>query len=428
MAMQRFVGKDMKSALILVKEKIGDEALILGDRAIPGGVEVLVGIPKVEKSTPRNQVKNDILKQYKGLDKIPVNGSIEDSEPKNMQMESTISSYEKKSQPSKETIESDDVVSKREINMLRKDFKMFASTMTEQLKGLAKNDASLSHPIHEKIFKRMERKGFSTNVIGSLLRDVDSSASAQQVWKHCIVSLSRRLKTVSMDPLRNVHIFLGPTGAGKTTTIAKLATKAVMKYGPDSVALLSTDRFRMGAVDQLRALSMALGTSVGIVDEKRPLEYWIKMFAKKRLMLVDTAGFHPGSKQWSNHIKRLEPYLNSPYERPVHGHLVLPVTGQREFIEHSIHSYDRLSLCSAVLTKTDEAVLMGPTLSCLLLKNIPVSWFCDGQAVPKNIHNAKSYVLVSKALSQEPVWSQDNARWPDLHATVQTGHAVESTE
>ena len=436
MAMQRFVGKDMKSALLLVKDTVGDDAMILADRSVPGGIEVLVDVPTNHWSQQKAGAHRKGKMNQKGLEAIPVMGCLPQSSQNSMKPHLRSAEVPKKAKLMEQPIvndfhkKNDETNRKQMIDQLkpcfddiRREFKAFASDINNQMRIVSQGDKVLANPMLTKLVKRLDDRGFSERIILKIIKKIDPGLSLSQAWKVCARGIARGLKIRSHGELTGVHVMLGPTGSGKTTTIAKMATQTVKQYGPDSVAILTTDRHRLGAVEQMKALSSTLGVSMGVVDEKRSFSYWLKVLANKRLVLVDTAGFHPRSEQWRKHLMSFLPLLKSGN---LTAHLVLPANGEEAFLKHVVQSYHKVPVASVIITKVDEAIVLGQILSCLLSHQLPIAWYCDGQKIPDDLHAADAKRLTLRAMKKTLPSNADNQVLSRIKYQMQTNQIMES--
>jgi flagellar biosynthesis protein FlhF len=190
-----------------------------------------------------------------------------------------------------------------------------------------------------------------------------------------------------------LYAFVGPTGVGKTTTIAKLAARYVLQHGLGKVALITTDTYRVGAHDQLRSLGRILNVPVRVVDKERSLPSVIASLKDYPLILIDTAGFRQGDPL----LKEQEELLDScPGLQRV---LVLSCNSQRQTLKASAHAFNNKKLLGCILTKLDETCSLGELLGILVQQRIPVLYSAHGQAIPNDIAVGSAANLVAKAAS-----------------------------
>jgi flagellar biosynthesis protein FlhF len=188
---------------------------------------------------------------------------------------------------------------------------------------------------------------------------------------------------------------VGPTGVGKTTTIAKLAARFRLKHGPRQVALITTDTYRIGAHDQLSTYGRILDVPVRVAANADELTHILSGFYDKRLVLIDTAGMGPRDMRLAEQFKVLR-----QDDIPIKPYLVLSAASQGKVVREAIQAFAGFSPKSCILTKLDETVSLGSTLSVLIEQQIPVSMITDGQQVPEDLHPARTHLLLEKCFTE----------------------------
>ncbi len=206
--------------------------------------------------------------------------------------------------------------------------------------------------------------------------------------------LSRRLAVsgrglVGDEP--TVTALVGPTGVGKTTTIAKLAARAVLRHGVDEVALVSTDHYRIGAAAQLEHYGRLLGVRVYPAYDGESLRKVLEMLRGRHTVLIDTAG-----------VAANDPRLNQQLDiladaEKLRATLVLAANTHAQSLDDAVLAYLPLKPHSCILTKLDEAPNLGGALSVLIRHRLPLDYTTDGQRVPEDISTADARVLVCRA-------------------------------
>ena len=179
----------------------------------------------------------------------------------------------------------------------------------------------------------------------------------------------------------------------RTTTLAKLAARYVLKYGAASIALVSMDSYRIGAQEQLKTLGRILGVSVTQVDPGQSLTQALAPLARKRVVLIDTAGLPANDPA-------LRMQLEALASRGVNArnYLVLAATSQAQVLKAAYHSYKRCGLAGCILSKLDEAASMGEVLGLAIGHRLPVAYQADGPRIPDDVHVPRSHQLVSRAV------------------------------
>lgn len=243
--------------------------------------------------------------------------------------------------------------------------------------------------------EHLEHLGLPRDLVLELIRQVRPGLRLSQAWREVLARLAQLLPTDNSDLVDRggVFAFVGPTGVGKTTTIAKLAARYVLDHGPGKVALVTTDTFRVGAHDQLRSLGRILNVPVRVVDRERSMASVLASLKEFPLVLVDTAGFRHGDPLLRDQLRMLD---GCPSVERV---LVMACNSQLQSLKASAHAYASGNLTACVLTKLDETASLGEVLSVVLRQKIPVCYTTDGQDIPKDIALATGHGLVAKAVA-----------------------------
>ncbi|MDP6987433.1 MAG: flagellar biosynthesis protein FlhF [Phycisphaerales bacterium] len=217
-----------------------------------------------------------------------------------------------------------------------------------------------------------------------------------------IEELVRRLPPAAPPPRRGgggplVMALVGPTGVGKTTTIAKLAAMFRLQQGW-RVALITADTYRIAAVDQLRTYADLVGAPIQIAATIADMRQHIAGFQQADVVLIDTAG---RSRADRDRIDEMAAIVRAA--EPHETHLVLSAAASRPATERAAEAFMVAGCDRAIVTKLDEAVVFGPITSTLMTLDLPLSWFTNGQEVPANISPARPRQLAESLQPQQTV-------------------------
>ena len=192
-----------------------------------------------------------------------------------------------------------------------------------------------------------------------------------------------------------VMAVIGPTGAGKTTTIAKLAARWCMRHGSKDLALVSTDSYRIGARDQLMTYARILGAPMHAANNRRELARVLEQLGTKKLILIDTAGMGPRDVRLTEQLATLQ--YGAARARIL---LALPAQADAQSLDEIVRAYVHVKPAACILTKVDEAASTGAVISTALRHKLKIAYVCDGQRVPEDLHAAqqKRVWLVRAAL------------------------------
>lgn len=210
---------------------------------------------------------------------------------------------------------------------------------------------------------------------------------------YCLEEIDEALK-VRKESFANakVMMFVGPTGTGKTTTIAKLAARyAYLMERPFKVGLINLDSYKVGAREQLAHYAKIMHIEHIAADSIEAFNDALDAMEGCDVILIDTAGMSPYDTK--KFIKTIE-YLNAQTQRELEINLVVPATAKYEDMEDIYENFSFLNLHSVVVTKFDETRHLGALISFLLKRSVPMSYFSVGQEVPDDLIVAsKEYLL-----------------------------------
>lgn len=244
--------------------------------------------------------------------------------------------------------------------------------------------------------EHLHQLGLPEPLVQNLVSELNPSQRASESWRDCMNKLSRKIPVLQKDLVSKggVFAFVGQTGVGKTTTIAKLAAQYVLDNGAGHVAIVTMDTYRVGAYDQLKSLGRILNVPVKAVDKDNSLLTILARLKQFELILIDTAGFRHGDPILKQQLMELDTCSS------VRRLLVMSCNSQLQTMKASVHAYiSRRGIEGCVISKLDEASSLGEALSVVIAHNLPVAYITDGQEIPKDIAHATGHVLVEKAIS-----------------------------
>lgn len=264
--------------------------------------------------------------------------------------------------------------------------------LEDQLTRMARTPV-MSSPVASGLMRRFHHMGLPTSLCEPLVARVREQSSMQDAWVESLALLSRSLPVSKEDLVMQggVFAFVGPTGVGKTTTIAKLAARYVLANGAENVTLVTTDTYRIAAHDQLRSLGRILNVQVKVVEDNKDLPAVLRGLKHCPLVLIDTAGFRQGDEQLKEQLAVLESI------EQVKTLLVLSSNSQAQLMKASVHAHRSRKLLGCVLTKLDDTASLGEALGVVLEHRLPVAYITDGQDIPQDIELARGHKLAAKA-------------------------------
>ncbi len=264
------------------------------------------------------------------------------------------------------------------------------------LAGMTWNDKRLRDPEQARILEELSALDIAPDVAMALAALAPRCTSVDNPSHVPMALLVRHLPVVNdlSSVSGGVVAVVGPTGAGKTTTIAKLAARWCLQHGSQDLALVSTDAYRIGARDQLMTYARILGTPMHAANDGKDLAQVLERLKSKKLILIDTAGMGPRDVRLAEQLAALQ--SGAARARIL---LALPAQGEGHALEEIVKAFAPLKPLACILTKVDEAVSLGAAISTTLRHRLKIAYVCDGQRVPDDLHAArdKRIWLVSAA-------------------------------
>lgn len=252
-------------------------------------------------------------------------------------------------------------------------------------------------PVRAGIWETFTQAGFSPELSRTLLDAVPAANREDVALRHALealqVQLQARCEAQELVDRGGIHALVGPTGSGKTTTVAKLAVRCLAAHGKGSVNIVTTDTYRIGAVDQLKIYGRVLGVNVHVANSVDALREVLGKLSGAHLTLIDTMGLSPRDA-------RIAPMVKGFDELGVNKLLVLSAASQAGVQRDVIARFASQGAGTCVLTKLDEASELGGTLDAVLRRGLNVSYVSVGQRVPEDLHRVDPVYLAWQALPQ----------------------------
>jgi len=276
------------------------------------------------------------------------------------------------------------------------ELKTLRRMLETQLAQLAWNDLTRRAPVHVEILRELTEIGISQELSEYILKQLPEKVELGFARRFAIAGLSQYLLVTGDRWLENGGrvAFIGATGVGKTTTLAKLAVRWVLRHGPRDIALVGSDTVRIGAQDQIQSLGQLLGVPVYTPENFESLPTLLSRLGDRhRMILIDTPGSSSRDGQLANRLGVL-----SNCASQMETALVLAASTQAGAVEETVKRYAPANPACCVLTKVDEAASLGGALSVLIKARLPVSYMSEGQRVPEDLRPARALELVSTAV------------------------------
>jgi flagellar biosynthesis protein FlhF len=274
------------------------------------------------------------------------------------------------------------------------ELKTLRRMLETQLAHLAWNDLTRRAPVRAEILRELTEIGITPDLAQHLVRQLPEDTDLTFARRFTVAGLSQYLRVTGdrwLDEGGRVA-FAGATGVGKTTTLAKVAARWVLRHGARDIALVAADSVRIGAQDQLQSLAQLLGVPVYAPDCFDGLPDLLASL-KQRLILIDT----PGSSARDVHLGKRLAVLSDPRSQ-LETALVLSASTQAGAVEEAVQRFWPANPTCCVMTKLDEAASLGGVLSILIRAKLPVAYVSEGQRVPEDLRPARALELVSAAV------------------------------
>lgn len=410
MKIKRIFAEDMRQAIRKVREELGPDAVILSSRNVEGGVEVISAIDYDERiiraaaepapapvapppvarpasfaSTLQQAAASAPARRRRKID-IAVDDDLDLSagfaEP-----------VERREEPPK-PLPSVEWTQEPAITEMRRELKTLRSLFENQMTLLEWQQLGQRQPVRATVFRQLTELGLGSDVCRKLADHIAKEADPEQAWERALALIEHHTPVTNDDILERGGIvaMVGPTGVGKTTTVAKLAARFALRHGRGSVALVSTDNFRIGAQDQLRNFGRILGVPVHTAGSRAELEEVLRDLKDRRLVLIDTAGMSQRDMRLSEQFQAL-----SELKAPIRTYLVLSANTQLASLTETVRAFRRVKPAACIITKLDECASLGGVLTAVLRYQLPVAYLGTGQRVPEDLQPARSDRLVEQA-------------------------------
>jgi len=398
MKIKRFVARDMRSAIAAVRKEIGEDAVILSNKSVDDGVELVAAIDFDEEqiNTRLNTAREQQPKTAQSSRKP---ASVKQTVHTNRRTEQELESKQPHQASGYKPVSEDhqpETQGTESIQAMHKEMQALRRMMENGLSDISWREMGDHKPHSKEMFRQLVNMGLSNQLAERLMHTAESNESFDQQWQKAMFCLSSEI-SITRDDITDtggIVAVVGPTGVGKTTSIAKLAARYCLRHGNRHVALISTDNYRIGAREQLHTYGRILNVPVRTASNAEELIETLNIFAEKRFILIDTAGMSHQDTQLSEQLTMLE---NAG--RKVNRYLALSATTELSALRRAIKSFAPINPDALLITKTDEAASLGGILSVVISSGLPLAYYTDGQKVPEDMHVARAKPLVSLASS-----------------------------
>jgi len=461
MKIKRFVAKDMRTALAEVKEFLGPDAIILSNKKVAGGIELVAAVdpeaapakavePELAPVQPKRKVEfvvddepEDNAAPADSLRELLARQMIRQQKSQaTQQAPATFSTDKNLAKPAKADVNSSPLLYKHhtksaperqnsvtsapnaELNKLqqeqfrqmqqqfdamRGEMQSMKQLLQHQVSGLMWQDLSRREPMRAMIIEKLLELGLTEAIADQLACFMPEDIADADAWDCALELLAGQLTTTNDDLMRRggVVALVGPTGVGKTTTVAKLAARFARQHGADSVALITTDTFRIGAFEQLATFGRIIGCPVKQVQDHEELSLLLTQLQQRKLILIDTAGMSQRDVRLAEKLSAL--VHNSRVK--IRSYLVLSATSQTRVMQEAVEHFKRIGLSGCIFTKLDECLSLGEIINTAIQNALPVSYLTNGQRVPEDLEAAQAKAMVAQAEQLRLAQNSSGHQW-----------------
>lgn len=439
MNLKRFFGKNSREALNMVRKTLGENAVIISNRAVEGGNEIIaVQEEEMNALAMNNYSFNDTPSAKNGVAETPLPKEVSQHMPEiapitllemlnkknqsnslshpsqhdfsNVRGDNTPTQNEVRA-PARATLSNPidlnlsalhttPAAPNHEMTAILNEMRTMRSAIESQLTTLSWASIQQREPIKAQILSTLLSAGFSAALSRQLAEKLPANLDYGKAIAWLKSVLSRNLHSVEDEAEMlghgGVFALIGPTGVGKTTTVAKLAARYVMKHGTHNLGLITTDAYRIGGHEQLRIYGKILGVMVHTVKDEADLQIALNELKGKHTVLIDTVGVSQRDQMVGEQIAML-----SNTDTPIKRLLCLNATSTGETLANVVKAYKGKGLDGCIMTKIDEAATIGNALDVIIREKLKLHYATNGQRVPEDILIANKEQLIQDALNHE---------------------------
>ncbi|MDO8925607.1 MAG: flagellar biosynthesis protein FlhF [Sideroxyarcus sp.] len=384
MKARKFIAASSRDALKLVRVELGADAVILSNRKVPEGVEIvaMAGAELAHLSETRvgeTRLPGNTAKPQ-GSGTLSVQGA---------NQAAALGAKVLEANSKRESVARESVNAGAEQQSLLSEIKTMRNLMQEQMARMSWADMQQHDPERGALLRDMLNVGFSPVLSRQLLEK--SPAKGGLDWLRRALAHNLRVATLQEDVVTRggVYALVGPTGVGKTTTTAKLAARAVVRYGADKVALVTTDSYRIGAHEQLKIYGKILGVSVHAVRDTEDLKLTLSGLKHKHLVIIDTMGVGQRDSRVAEQAQMFD-------DVGVQRLLLLNATSSGSTLDDVVKMYGGSGVIGCIPTKLDEAVTLGTVLDVVVRHKLNMHYIASGQRVPEDLHEVNLEYLLHR--------------------------------
>ncbi len=397
---KKFIAATSRDALLMVRNELGADAVILSNRKVDDGVEITAlasadlarltepkKVPILPVSHPASVRRASVPEKPDMTTGEITDGTTSHSAKPQSAGQAAVYAVAEDITSSVPAATPTPIISEQQG--ILSEIKSMRNMMQEQIACLSWSDMQHRDPQRTEMLRSLLNAGFSPALSRQLLEKMPADADIS--WVRQVLGNNLRVATQEEDVVvrGGVYALIGPTGVGKTTTTAKLAARAVVRYGADKVALLTTDSYRIGAHEQLRIYGKILGVEVHAVRDTEDLRLTLSALKRKHLVIIDTMGL---GQRDSRVAEQTEMFNAAGVQRL----LLLNATSGGDTLDDVVHKYHGVGVIGCIPTKLDEAGSLGTVLDVAVRHKLALHYITSGQRVPEDLHEVNLEYLLHR--------------------------------
>lgn len=382
MIKRRFVAKDSRRAMAMIQNTLGSNAVIFSSKRVPEGIEIIAGL---EEEPVLSSPLDEFIPTESVFDSVPAD-----------------------SEPLFNSVVNENGMQEAHVQKMQHEIQLLRGLLENQVIQSLNHRMGEGHPKQMLLKQQLIQQGFDSDLAHTLTSTIQEDLSILEAWEYVRAKFENMIpvETSEIIDQHKIIALIGATGVGKTTTLAKLATRFVLKYHPEDLGLITTDFNRVAAQGQLMLYGQILGVDTLTVHQEEDLRQALNKMQQKKLILIDTAGV---SQRDNLNIARLFSIFNHSVGI-IHAYLALSCTNQMPVLDETVHAFRSVNVSGCILTKADEATSLIPALSIAMKHQLNMAYITHGQRIPQDIRIADRLELSRLIVNASPFEEFFNAR------------------
>ena len=395
MKIRRFIAPDMRQAIRMVRNEQGPDAVILSSRGVDGGIEIISAVDfdqelisdiAGEGAEGAGQHSATVRRGAVAADGSGSDLGYLDAADVAAGHSPDLRGYEGQASAPR----TDDLP----LVQMRQELSAMKVLLQDQVSRLTEEDYARRQPLKAAHIRRLREMGLGAQLAQEIVMGTREESNSEKAWREVLLGIAHRIPIAKHGLVDDggVVALVGPTGVGKTTTLAKLAARYALRHGAERIAMVTVDTFRIGAHRQLQTYGQILGIPV-LETGAEDLAGVLEGLDDKDMVLVDTSGMGHRDRRLRHQLTALT--LN----RRLRSYLTVAANAQEGVIAEVVDAFAIASPIGCVLTKLDETVSLGEALTAVMRHRLPLAYVTAGQRVPEDLKPARISDLVSRMIA-----------------------------